>query len=104
MIDVHNNPEKDMEIKIPQGSMISSILFLIYISRVFERVEKEFANIMSMSFVDDLGFIASGASVKEIAQTLKKVGNLLVEWGKGNAVTYDTAKTKLDLFSYAKQQ
>lgn len=67
-------------------------------------MEKESPNIVSLSFVDDLGFITSGASVKEIAQTLEKVGSLLVEWGKGNAVTYDTAKTELVLFSRARQR
>ena len=59
---------------------------------------------MSLSFVDDLGFIASGSSVKEIAKDLEKVGNLIVEWGSKNAVTYDTAKTELVLFSRARQQ
>ena len=54
---------------------------------------------MSLSFVDDLGFIASGSSIKEITKDLEKVGNLIVEWGSKNAVTYDTVKTELVLFS-----
>ena len=48
----------------------------------------------SYSFVDDLGFIASGKSVKEIAKTLEKVGKIVLKWGEENAVTYDTAKTE----------
>ena len=104
MIDGHNNPEKDVETGIPQGSPVSPILFLIYISGVFEQVEKELPEIVSLSFVDDLGFIASGTSVKEIAKALEKVGNLIVEWGGRNAVTYDTAKTELVLFSRARQR
>lgn len=54
---------------------------------------------VSLSFVDDLGFIASGISVKEVAKTLDKVSKLVLEWGTKNAVTYDTAKTELVLFS-----
>lgn len=54
--------------------------------------------------MDDFGFIASGISVKEIAKTLKKVGKIVLEWGEKNAVTYDTAKTELVLFSRAHQQ
>lgn len=33
--------------------------------------------------MDDLGFIASGVSVKEIAKTLEEVGRLVLEWGEG---------------------
>ncbi len=104
VIDGHNNPENAIETEIPQGSPASPILFLIYNSGAFEQVEKELPEIMSLSFVDDLGFIASGTSVQEITKTLEKVGNLIVEWERKNAVTYDTAKTELVLFSRARQR
>ena len=58
---------------------------------------------MSFLFIDDLGFIASGTSIKEISKVLEKVGILIVEWGGRNAVTYDTAITKLVLFSCVRQ-
>ena len=67
-------------------------------------MEKELPEIVSLSFVDDLGFIASGTSVKEIANALGKVGNLVVEWRRRNAVTYDMAKTELVLFFRARQR
>ena len=79
MIDGHNNPENDVETGIPQGSPVFPILFLIYISGVFEQVEKELPELVSLSFVDDLGFIASRTSVKEIAKALGKFGKLVVE-------------------------
>lgn len=41
MIDGQNNQEKEVETGIPQGSPVSPILFLVYISGVFEQVEKE---------------------------------------------------------------
>ena len=87
IIDGHNNPENNIETGIPQGSPVSPILFLIYISGVYEQVEKKLPEIVSLSFVDDLGFIALGTSVKEIAKALENVGNLIIEWGKRNAVT-----------------
>ena len=61
--------------------LVSLILFLIYDSRVFEQVKKELPEIMSLLFIDNLGFVASGTLVKEIAKALRKVGNLVVEWG-----------------------
>lgn len=36
IINDHNNPENDVKIGIPQRLPVSSLLFLIYISRVFE--------------------------------------------------------------------
>ncbi len=38
VIDRHINSEKDVETGIPQGLPVSPILFLIYISRVFDTV------------------------------------------------------------------
>ena len=79
VIDGHNNPKNEIETGIPQGLPVSPILFLIYINVVFEQVEKKLPEIVSLSFVDNLGFIASETLVKEIAKALKKVGNLIVE-------------------------
>ena len=58
----------------------------------------------SLSFVDDLGFIASGNSVKEIVKALEKVAKEVIEWGRLNAVTYDMSKTEAVLFSKSRRQ
>ena len=79
MINGYNNSEKNVETGIPQELPVSLILFLIYISRVFEQVKKELPKIVSLLFLDDLGFIASRMSVKKIAKALEKVDNLIVE-------------------------
>ena len=42
-------------------------------------MEKQLLGIISLSFVDDLGFITSGTSIKEIAKTLEKVGKIIFE-------------------------
>ena len=99
VIDRHNDLENTIKIGISQGLPESLILFLIYISEVFEQVEKKLPKIMSLLFVHDLGFIASRTSVEEIARTLEKVDNLIVPWERKNVVTYNTAKTELVLFS-----
>ena len=60
MIDRDNNQEKDVETGIPQRLPVSRILFLIYISRVFEQVEKELSgSFRSLLYDDNLGFITS---------------------------------------------
>ena len=87
VIDGHNNDEKEIETGIPQGSPVSPILFLIYISSVFNKVLETSPSVTSLSFVDDLGFIASGSSVNEIVKTLENVAKAVLEWGRLNAVT-----------------
>lgn len=81
-----------------------SRLFLIYISRVFDRVTEFHPGITSLSHVDDVGFIASGNLVKELAKTLGQVAKVVLKWGQSNAVTYDIAKTKAVLFSKSRCQ
>ena len=78
---------------------MSPIFFLIYISGVFNKVSKISPLVTSLSFVDDLGFIALGSSVKEIVKILEKVAKEVIKWGKLNAITYDTSKTEAVFFS-----
>ena len=104
VIDGHDNDERDIETGIPQGSPVSPILFLIYISGVFDEVTKNNPLVTSLSFIDDLGFIASGSSVKEVAKTLEKVAKTVLEWGNSNSVSYDTSKTEAVLFSKSHRQ
>ena len=71
IIDGHKNPERDVETGIPQGSPASPILFLIYISGVFGAVTATSPEVTSVSFMDDLGFLASGNSIEEVATSLE---------------------------------
>ena len=71
VIDRHKNLKRDVETGIPQDSLISLILFFIYISGVFEMVIAILPKIISISFMDDLGFLASGNSIKEVTTSLE---------------------------------
>ena len=73
VIDGHDNKKKEIEPGIPQGFLILPILFLIYISGIFNKVLETNPGVISLSFNDDLRFIASGSSVKEIVKTFEKV-------------------------------
>ena len=69
IINGHINPEVVVNTSIPQGSPVSPILFLIYISGVFEEVEEKIPQITYLSFMDDLGFII-GSKVNDIVEVL----------------------------------
>ena len=79
IINKHENREKEIEIGISQGSPVSLILLLIYISGVFEKVTKTCSLVISLLFINDLGFIASGSLVKEVGKALKKVAKIVIE-------------------------
>ena len=72
---------------------------MIYISGVFDKVLETNPLVTSLLFVDDLGFLAASSSVKEVAKVLENVAQVVLEWGKLNAVTYDVSKIEAVLFS-----
>ena len=80
------------------------ILFLIYISEVFDKVSEANLLVKMLSFINDLGFIASVSSVKEVVKTLEEVTQTVLECGMLNVVTYDTSKTEVVLFSKLHRQ
>lgn len=79
VIDGHNNEEREIEREILQGSPVSLILFLIYICRVFDKVLKTSPLVISLSFNDDLGFIASRSLVKEIVDIFENIAEAILE-------------------------
>ena len=98
VIDGHDNKEREIETGISHGLPVSPVLFLIYISGIFNAVAENNPTVTSLSFVDDLGFIVSSNSVKEISQTLGTMASTVLYWGSINVVTYDTSETEAVLF------
>ena len=79
VIDGHDNEEREVETGIPQGSPVSPILFLIYISGVFDKISEISPRVTSLSFINDLRFIASSSLVKEVVKILEKVAEVVLE-------------------------
>lgn len=77
VIEKHKNKERDIENKTPQCSPISIIFFLIYMSRVFNKVSQTIFLVMSLSFNNELKFIALGSSVKEKIKSFGKFAHIV---------------------------
>lgn len=71
---------------------------ILSINGVFDAVTITSPETVSLSFMDDLGFLVSGNSVTSLVKT----GEAVLKWGLSNAVTYDIAKTEAMLFSKAR--
>ena len=84
---------------VPQGSPVSPILFIIYLSGVFDMIERSVKGIQSLSFADDIALLASGHSVKEVCDKLQEAAKVAIEWGHDNVVQFDAGKTEAVLLS-----
>ena len=71
----------------------------MYLNNIFNKIEQENLDITALSFADDIGFLASGKTVEDIQNSLTKAGDLAVEWGLINNVTFDIKKTEAILFT-----
>ncbi|ODM21122.1 hypothetical protein SI65_04175 [Aspergillus cristatus] len=98
-IDNTQCPAHPINSGVPQGSPVSPILFIIYLSGVFDVVERSVAGVQSLSFADDIGLLASGHSVKEVCEKLQKAAKVAIEWGHGNMVQFDAGKTEAVLLT-----
>ena len=58
----------DIEAGIPQGSPVSPILFLIYISELFK--DNHSPEVRLISYLDDIGLVVSSATVQQNSHML----------------------------------
>jgi ribonuclease HI len=84
---------------IPQGSPVSPILFLIYISPLF----KELTGVAIHSYIDDIALSSWSKSPVRNICTLEREVEKLITAGRSSAVEFDLAKTELIHFSTAHQ-
>ena len=88
-----------MDTGIPQGSLVSPILFTVYLSGLFGYVEQRVPGVKALSFVDDVAWTTEGATEDGISETLEQAAAAAQEWAGANAATFDTQKAEAILLS-----
>lgn len=89
VINRHNNKKCDIEIRIPQRLPVPPIFFLIYISKIFDKVVEFNPKVTSLSFINDLDFSAYKYLIKRLAKALGRMPKVVLEWEKYNMVIYN---------------
>jgi len=79
---------------IPQGSPAAPILFVTYLSGIFDKVEAAVPGVHGLSFVDDISWWAEGKNDEEVAAKLSEAATAAVEWQLGTVSPSTMAKPK----------
>jgi len=87
-----------VEAGVPQGSPVSPILFAIYTSGLIKLVE-DYVSAEGHSFVDELGWVATGSNVNQVVTKLEQCAGIIIEWASRRGQPFDTAKTDAALFT-----
>lgn len=78
---------------VPQGSILSPLLFNVYIDILSTAV----ANSELIFYVDETVFVVATSTPQELNDALRHDFNLISDWCFGNKLTFNVEKTELTL-------
>lgn len=85
--------------RVLQGSSVSLIMFVIYLSGIFKKVEEEIEECIATLFADYYGWLVTADSVAQLCERLEREGEKPVEWGKDSQVEFDNVKDETIVFT-----
>ena len=86
----------DMCQGLPQGSVLSPLLFLFYINSLAELLPKHTVNAL---FADDVRILATAPTIKAAREKAQKTVNIVSEWSKEWRLTLNSSKSESSLFT-----
>jgi len=98
IIEGNGMTRHSVEAWVPHGSPVSPILCAIYTSGLITWV-KEYESAKGLSFVDDLGWVATGTNVNQVVTKLEECTSKRIEWASRRGLQFDTAQTEAALFT-----
>ena len=94
-LDGETGPPQAITCGLPQGSPISPILFMLYISPLFHLKDLKKA----FGYADDVAILETSPSLELNSIRIKEAINAALAWGKDEGVTFDPKKSELMHFS-----
>jgi hypothetical protein len=98
-VDGFDTEVSQINTRILQGSPVSPILFVTYLSCLFPFVEDKVDGVEGICFADDVGWWVSGEDIGEIRRKIEKGASLSQQWVQNNAVVFDIVKRQIVLLS-----
>jgi len=80
MLNRETGQDRRVDTGVPHGSPAAPILFVTYLSDIFEEVEWKVPGIRRLSFVDDIGWWAEGKDEEAVAAKLTEAATASIEW------------------------
>jgi hypothetical protein len=90
--------------RIPQGSPVTPIRLAIYTSGLITSVEESVSVIKGLSFVDDVGWVATGSDVSQVIRNLEFCAKQSIDWAEGRQLEIDTSYTLAPLITLSPGQ
>ena len=84
---------------VPQGSPLSPILFLFYISELHETVHTPSSGVSALGFADDTNLLAFGHSLKSNLLKLKNTHLKCLSWAARHGIVFSPEKYEILHFS-----
>ena len=84
---------------VPQGSPLSPILFLFYISELHETVHSPSTSVSALGFADDTNLLAFGHSLKSNLLKLKNTHLKCLSWTARHGIVFSPEKYEILYFS-----
>ena len=89
----------NVEAGIPQGSVLSPILFLVFAAGLLEVTHKPLQRKIALGFVDDTTLIAYGKTTKDTCRQLETVHEECLKWADKHGAKFAPAKYELIHFT-----
>jgi hypothetical protein len=95
-ISGHDSEIKQMEVGVPQGSVLGPLLFLLYINDLHNAIKYSTTRL----FADDTNLLIKGKNLKKMKKHLNYDLAQLCDWLKANKISLNCDKTEMIIFRH----
>jgi hypothetical protein len=89
---------------VPQGSPLSPVLFLLYISTLYRALKEEHPHLGIVGFADDTNLLAFGRTPEVNARQLERAWDTCLQWAKTRGMAFAAEKSELIHFNRGRKQ
>jgi len=86
-----------VEAGVPQGCPVSPMLLARHTAGLMQWGKERVQGVEGLSFVDDLGWVATGKHMNQVVRKLEASAVENIEWRSRRDIQFDTAKTEAEV-------